>query len=373
MYIGHRDKSLAPRPGEFKTEQVLLQGLTSFSGYFWRELGVGFAGLHLGGLATPLRPVTIPARASVSPPTLGVVTSARFLVEKALTRRRICGLFLEMAKGEPRADPDDYVFTPESEVWRVNCHANGLLFGPAAVLLQIAHPRIAQGVADHSDFRDDALRRLRRTLQTVNRIAFGTRLEAEEMRERLSVLHGKVQGEISAGMSGPRHYSAFEPDLMLWVLATLIDASIKGYELVWGPLDSDRREKFYREFRRFGTYFELSESEGPGDYREFVDYYEAMLQDDILGSHPLCAEVAAAVVRPPNPLRDRLLGRVVDFLPIETLPEHLRERLHLKSTAWTRLRMAMLRHLAPIAFRVLPKRLTYYPESYRAARSLRIL
>lgn len=278
-----------------------------------------------------------------------------------------------MAKRKPRANAEEYVFSPDSEVWRVNCHANGLLFGPAAVLLQIAHPRIAQGVADHSDFRDDALRRLRRTLQTVNRIAFGTRREAEEMREHLSAVHGQVQGEISPGMPGPRHYSAFEPDLMLWVLATLIDASIKGYELVWGPLDAERREKFYREFRRFGTYFELSEEEGPANYREFVDYYEAMLQDEVLGSHPLCAEVAAAVVRPPNPLRDRILGHLVDFLPIETTPAHIRELLGLRSTGWTRLRMAMVRRLAPIAFRVLPKRLTYYPESYRAARALRIL
>jgi uncharacterized protein (DUF2236 family) len=96
-----------------------------------------------------------------------------------------------------------------------------------------------------------------------------------------------------------------------------------------------------------------------------------MLGDEVLGSHPLCAEVAAAVVRPPHPLRDRLLGKMADFLPIETVPDHIRERLRLKSTAWTRTRMALVRRLAPLAFRVLPKRVTYYPESYRAERLLR--
>ena len=298
--------------------------------------------------------------------------SEAFVAEKALTLQRICRLSPEMPNRGPQAEPEEYVFSPDSEVWRINRYANGLIFGPAAVVLQVAHPRIAQGVADHSDFQDDALKRLRRTLQTVNRIAFGTRREAEKMRERLSAVHGQVQGEISAGMPGPRHYSAFEPDLMLWVLATLIDASIQGYELVWGPLDAERREKFYREFRHFGTYFELSEEEGPANYREFVDYYEGMLQDDVLGSHPLCAEVAAAVVRPPNPLRDRILGYLVDFLPIETTPAHIRERLGLRSTAWTRLRMGMVRRLAPIAFRILPKRITCYPESYNAEKALRI-
>ena len=157
-------------------------------------------------------------------------------------------------------------------------------------------------------------------------------------------------------MAGPSRYSAFEPDLMLWVLATLIEASVQGYELVWGPLHQPKREAFYREFRRFGSYFGLSEADCPAGYREFTEYYQAMLHGDLLGSHPLCAEVAAAVVRPPAPRRDRILGRIFDFLPIETVPAHLRERLGLESTASTRLRMASLRRLAPIAFRVLPGR-----------------
>ncbi len=266
---------------------------------------------------------------------------------------------------------DDYVFSPESELWRVNRYASGLLFGPAAVLLQVAHPRVAQGVADHSDFQKDALGRLRRTLTTVNRIAFGTLAEAEEMRARLDAVHGQVRGKTSAGMAGPQGYSAFEPDLLMWVLATLIDASIKGYELVWEPLGQERRERLYHDFRRFGTYFGLDEKVGPGSYREFVDYYDEMLSGDLLGSHPLCAEVAAAVVWPQDPLRDRALGKMVDFLPIETLPEQIRERLGLESTGWSRIRMSLLRRVAPIGFRILPKRISYYPESYRAEKSLR--
>ena len=265
---------------------------------------------------------------------------------------------------------DDFAFPPDSELWRVNRYANGLLFGPAAVLLQVAHPRVAQGVADHSDFREDALGRLRRTLSTVNRIAFGTKAEAEEMRARLSAVHGGVKGEVSEGMAGASKYSAFEPDLLMWVLATLIDASIKGYEFVWEPLNAERRENFYRDFRRFGTYFGLKEEVGPRDYREFVIYYDEMLSGDLLGSHELCAEVAAAVVRPPNPWRDRMLGRVVDFLPIETVPEKIRARLGLKSTGWSRARMKVLEKVAPVAFRTLPKWMMYYPESYRAERRL---
>ncbi|MDG2124331.1 MAG: oxygenase MpaB family protein [Verrucomicrobiales bacterium] len=273
----------------------------------------------------------------------------------------------------PLPSPPSYVFTPESEIWRVNRYATGLLFGPAAVLLQIAHPRVAQGVADHSDFQNNALGRLRRTLTTVNSIAFGTVEQAEQMRARLKHVHGQVRGQTSPGMQGAKSYSAFEPDLLLWVLATLIDASIKGYEFIWGTLPDDRRENFYRDFRHFGTFFGLPSDQGPANYREFEHYYADMLSSDLLGSHPLSAKVAATVVHPPNPLRDRLLGKLSDFLPVETVPAHIRDRLALTSTPWTRLRMATLRHTAPTAFRILPKRLTYYPESYRAEKNLGLI
>lgn len=269
----------------------------------------------------------------------------------------------------PPTIPNEYLFSRQSEMWRVNRACTGLLFGPAAVLLQVAHPRVAQGVADHSDFRNDAMGRLRRTLSTVNRIAFGTLADAERMREHLAEVHGRVKGRTSEGMPGARGYSAFEPDLLLWVLATLIDASIKGYEWVWGPLQTERRESFYRDFRIFGSYFGLKESEGPADYREFVDYFNTMLSSELLGSHPLSAEVAAAVVRPQHPWRDRWLGGLVDFLPVETVPSHIGQRLGLRSTAWTRARLKLLRAIVPPAFRVLPDRLTLYPEAYAAERA----
>ena len=274
-----------------------------------------------------------------------------------------------MMKSDSTTAP--FLFSPDSEMWKVNCYACGLIYGPAAVLLQVAHPRVAQGVADHSDFKNDGLGRLKRTLNTVNRIAFGTEEEAEAMKARLKHVHGQVRGDTSEGMPGARKYSAFEPDLLMWVLATLIDASIRGYEFIWEPLSAERREHFYQDFRKFGTYFGLSEAIGPANYSEFEVYFEEMLDSDLLGSHPLCAEVAASVVSPPHPLRDRCLGKLVNFLPIETVPAVIRERLGLKSSWWTRTRMKLLRCIAPALFRILPKRITYYPEAFHAHSSMK--
>ena len=73
-----------------------------------------------------------------------------------------------------------------------------------------------------------------------------------------------------------------------------------------------------------------------------------------------------------GPLRIRMLGRLVDFLPIETVPVAIRDRLGLESTGWRRFRMVVLKKVVPVGFRILPKRLTYYPESYRAEKAVNI-
>ena len=56
---------------------------------------------------------------------------------------------------------DSGLYGPDSEAWRLNREAMLLLgAGPRALLLQIAHPAVAAGVNDHSDFRADPWRRL---------------------------------------------------------------------------------------------------------------------------------------------------------------------------------------------------------------------
>ncbi len=260
-------------------------------------------------------------------------------------------------------EPSPYLFDLDSEMWRINHQKCGLIFGPAAAILQIAHPRIAQGVAEHSDFRNDTMGRLRRTLSATNGIAFGTVAEAERIKQRLHQVHGQVRGETPADMHGPHRYSAFEPDLLLWVLATLVIASIRGWETVYGPLPLDRRENFYRDMLRFGTYFGVRESDCPAGWREFSDYYDGMIHGNELGSHPLCAEVCHHIVHPRSSFGTRLLGRGLRFLIVETFPAELREKMGLHSTPMTRLKMRAMSRTAPHWFPRLPESRRVYPEA----------
>lgn len=259
--------------------------------------------------------------------------------------------------------PSPYLFELDSEMWHINHQKCGLIFGPAAAILQIAHPRIAQGVAEHSDFRTDPTGRLQRTLDATNGIAFGTIAEAEQIKQRINKIHGKVRGETAPGMHGPNRYSVFEPDLLLWVLATLVVASVQGWEMVYGPLPLNRRENFYRDMLRFGTYFGIRQSDCPQGWQEFAEYYHAMIHGNELASHSLCAEVCKHIVYPRSTIGNRLLGHGLRFMIIETFPVELREKMGLRSTPVTRLKMRALRRTVTHWFPRLPEARRIYPKA----------
>ena len=71
-------------------------------------------------------------------------------------------------------DRDPGMFGPDSEAWRLDREAMLLLgAGPRALLMQLAHPAVAAGVDEHSDFRADPWRRLDGTLRSYLRIIYG--------------------------------------------------------------------------------------------------------------------------------------------------------------------------------------------------------
>ncbi|MEM7699761.1 MAG: oxygenase MpaB family protein [Verrucomicrobiota bacterium] len=249
---------------------------------------------------------------------------------------------------------DDFVFPLDSEMWRINHQWIGLLYGPAAAILQIAHPMIGRGVADHSDFRADSLGRLTRTLRDVNSIAFGTYGEANEVRDRLRQVHRKVRGPT---------YNAFEPELMVWVLATLVYAAATAYERWIGPLTNERKQALLADFARFGNFFGLQEQFVPNSWSGFEQYYASMVHSGILGSDPISADLTRHLVHPRDSLLMRAFGAILDFLPVETLPPELLAPLGLRSTWRTRVSMAFFSQLIQRVFPLLPQRWRLYPES----------
>src|SRR5215467_1801541 len=113
------------------------------------------------------------------------------------------------------------LFSPSSVFWRVNRELASGLAGPRAVLMQIAHPLVAAGVAEHSQFRQHRFARLYRTSMAAAAITFGSREFALRAIRSINRRHERVHGKLraQAGVFPPgTAYDANDPELKLWVL-----------------------------------------------------------------------------------------------------------------------------------------------------------
>jgi uncharacterized protein (DUF2236 family) len=230
----------------------------------------------------------------------------------------------------PVADPVLGFHGPGSQMWRINREAVLLGAGPAALLLQIAHPLIAEGVAAHSDYPADPFGRLRRTLRTTLGMVFGDGDEAERAVVRLNRVHAAVRGSVvdpaARAASGAGAYRALDPQLLLWVQATLIVMSVRGYETWVGPLKAADREGFWHEARAVGMRLGIPATVSPPTWTELERWFESQLRPGgPIVVTPTARRLAQDIVRPPLPL---VPGPLVDLaaLPgLALLPAHLRD------------------------------------------------
>lgn len=227
-----------------------------------------------------------------------------------------------------RADPLLGFYGPDSVMWRINREAVLLGAGPAALLLQVAHPLVAAGVAQHSDFRADPFARLRRTLRTTLDMVFGDGPTAERAIRRLNAVHAGVRGvpdEETRRLTGVDRYRALDPELLLWVQATLIVTSIQGYRRWVGHVTDAEADRFWQEARAVGTRLGIPLRTSPTDWPGLLRYWDRMLDPD--GPIQVTTEaraMAPLLVRPPLPLTP---GWAVDALAlpgIALLPPRIR-------------------------------------------------
>jgi uncharacterized protein (DUF2236 family) len=229
----------------------------------------------------------------------------------------------------PLPDPILGFHGPGTAMWRVNREAVLLGAGQAALLLQIAHPHVAEGVAQHSDFEADPWRRLRGTLRTTLDLVFGDGPAAERAVARLNGIHARVKGEaadpLAREVAGPT-YQALDPELLLWVQATLVVTGFDAYERWVGPLTATEKAELWQDARRVGQRLGIPLEKSPADLPALLAYWARMLAPDApIVITPTARRLAATIIRPPIPL---LPGIVVDALAtpgLALLPAHIRD------------------------------------------------
>jgi uncharacterized protein (DUF2236 family) len=140
-----------------------------------------------------------------------------------------------------------------------------LVGGARAILLQIANPAVGAGVVRHSDFAADPLLRLRNTLTYVYIVVFGTADEATRVTTMVNAAHSTVRG------SG---YDAVDPELQLWVAATLYDTAVTVHQSVFGTMADADADAIYQDYSAVGTALQMRPEQWPVDRTAFSAYWD---------------------------------------------------------------------------------------------------
>jgi uncharacterized protein (DUF2236 family) len=144
--------------------------------------------------------------------------------------------------GAPAGEPA--ISAPDSVSWRIFKNPVALFIGGvAAVILELAEPRVRTGVWRHSGFRKDPARRLRRTGLAAMVTVYGARSAAESMIAGVRRMHARVRGVTPGGEA----YSANDPELLNWVQATASFGFLQAYHTYVAALPLNERDRYYRE------------------------------------------------------------------------------------------------------------------------------
>lgn len=262
-------------------------------------------------------------------------------------------------------------FGPETLTWKVTGQTVMLLGGPRALLMQLAHPLVAAGVNDHSSFRDDPFKRLTRTLDATLGVVFGDTASAGRSAAGINAVHGRVHGVLAESVGrfpAGTPYDARDPELLLWVHATLIDTTLEVYPRFVRPLDAHEMEALYQESKTAARLLMVPDEIVPEDLAAFRGYMDRMLASDAIAVGSMQRALAEAVLRPPVPLLPRRLRGLGQTITIGLLPDPLRRAYGLELTPARRrlfeLSPALIRRVRPL----LPSPARRMPQARRAYR-----
>lgn len=240
--------------------------------------------------------------------------------------------------------------------------AEGILLAGAgrAVLLQIANPAVGRGVAEHSSFGDRPLHRLMGTLTYVYAVVYGNEEQVKAARRRVNRAHARVRSGPGTGGAG---YSAYDPELQLWVAATLYDTAATILTRVYGPLDDETADAMYRKYAELGTALQLPARMWPEDRAAFARYWEERLAT--LRADDAAVQIGRSLLYPAAaPLWYRTLMPPARFMTAGLLTEQLRDDFGLPWNARSERRFQRTMSALAVTYPRLPRRVRHWVKDY---------
>jgi uncharacterized protein (DUF2236 family) len=258
--------------------------------------------------------------------------------------------------------------------WKLQREIVLLLAWAPAILLQLAHPLVAQGIADHSTFRTQRRGRTRRLYHTIDamlQLCFGTDEQARTVVARINAIHDRVNGHLT-GTAGVfpagTQYSAHDPALLAWVHATLLDMNLRVYERYVGPLSAEEKDRYCDEASAIETPFGIPAGRLPRSFGELERYMDAMLASGEIAVTEDARLLAREILHPPAPRLAAPALRLVRLQTVGLLPARIRAGYGFSWSPRTEAWVDRSARLVRTTLRLTPPVVRHWPAARRAAR-----
>jgi uncharacterized protein (DUF2236 family) len=226
--------------------------------------------------------------------------------------------------------PDPGFFGLNSVTWRVLREPLLILGGSRALLMQVAHPLVAQGVVDYSRYETQPYGRLLETSRWVYAFAFGSSAEALAAVEHLRSVHARVQGKLetanaTAVLAASSRYDALDRELGTWVYATLVQSMLATHSALIGGLSGFQRDTFVREWAQAGEIMDVRPSPRWRDTASLDAHVDDQISAGVVQPVPAARRIAQTILQPPVPWPQlRPVSRIIALITAGLLPRDVR-------------------------------------------------
>ncbi|HET9264536.1 MAG TPA: oxygenase MpaB family protein [Vicinamibacterales bacterium] len=213
---------------------------------------------------------------------------------------------------------------------RLNGERFVILSWSRAILLQMAHPLVATGVAQHSTFRGGAgaaAQRAHHTIGAMLSLTFGDDPAREATLARIRGIHRTVRGTLprpAGPFAAGTPYSAEDPELLLWVHATLLDSIPDMYQRLVAPLAPEELDAFCAESAPTLVALGGDAARAPRTWRALCEYTENVYRSGVLAITREARDIADGVLTPRISRVPFPGGSLHRLITIGLLPESIR-------------------------------------------------
>ena len=235
--------------------------------------------------------------------------------------------------------------SPDSVSWRVFKNPLSLFIGGvAAVIMELAEPRVRTGVWEHTTFRTDPIRRLRRTGLAALITIYGARSAAEAMIARIRRMHDRISGSTPTGKA----YRASDPELLNWVQGTAAYGFLQAYHAYVRPLSDLKRDRYYAEGTLAASLYGASAATSEAALKmRFEAMANQLERSDILLEFLAIMRSAPILPLPLRPVQPLLIRAAIDLTP-----HWLRRTLGLTDHGLNALEVGLVRQIGAFADRL---------------------